>query len=102
MHGLSPDGLPPLPSAHLAAVLAVFTTALSPGLMARIELDADVAAARTLAVAFPLMRSSLQVRARGGGICAAVCWRTIFVELVFVPLLACEHECPLSRVRRLS
>ena len=61
VHAVAPDGLPPLATAHLASVLAVFTTALSPALMARIELDAEVAAARTLAVVFPLLRGSLQV-----------------------------------------
>ena len=64
VHAVAPDGLPPLATAHLASVLAVFTTALSPALVARIELDAGVAASHTLAVAFPLMQGSLQVCAR--------------------------------------
>jgi hypothetical protein len=44
-------------------VLAVFTTELSPALIVRIGLDAE-AATHTLAVAFPLLAGSLQVRAR--------------------------------------
>ena len=58
---LSPG--PPLTSAHVASVLAVFTTELSPALIVRIGLDAE-AATHTLAVAFPLLAGSLQVRAR--------------------------------------
>ena len=57
------DALPPLASAHVASVLAVFTTELSPALIVRIGLDAE-AATHTLAVAFPLLAVSLQVRAR--------------------------------------
>ena len=34
------DALPPLASAHVASVLAVFTTELSPALIGRIVLDA--------------------------------------------------------------
>jgi hypothetical protein len=41
-----------------------FTTELSPALIGRIGLDAEVAATHTLAVAFPLLAWSLQVRAR--------------------------------------
>ena len=61
IHAVAPDGLPPLVTAHLTSVLAVFTTALSPALLSRMELDADIAAAITLAVVFPLMRGSMQV-----------------------------------------
>jgi hypothetical protein len=57
---LSPG--PPLASAHVASVLAVFTTELSPALIECIGLDAEVAATHTLAVAFPLLAGSLQVR----------------------------------------
>ena len=53
---------PPLASAHVASVLAVFTTELSPALIGRIGLDAEVAAMHTLAVVFPLLAGSLQVR----------------------------------------
>ncbi len=56
------DALPPLASAHVASVLAVFTTELSPSLIGRIGLDAEVAATHTLAVVFPLLAGSLQVR----------------------------------------
>ncbi len=56
------DALPPFASAHVASVLAVFTMDLSPAPIGRIGLDAEVAATHTLAVAFPLLAGSLQVR----------------------------------------
>ena len=56
------DALPPLASAHVASVLAVFTTELSHALIGCIGLDAEVAATHTLAVVFPLLAGSLQVR----------------------------------------
>ena len=58
------DALPPLASAHVASVLAVFAMDLSPAPIGRIGLDAEVAATHTLAVVFPLLAGSLQVRAR--------------------------------------
>ena len=58
------NALPPLASAHVASVLAVFTMDLSPAPIGRIGLDAEVAATHTLAVVFPLLAVSLRVRAR--------------------------------------
>ena len=61
VHGRGADGAPrSLWSLHVISVLGVFTTAMTPALMARVELDAAVAAPLTLAVVFPLMGPSLQ------------------------------------------
>ena len=71
LHGPGPDGSPPLSSLHVTACLGVFSTELTRDLAARMDIDPEFAAARTLGVVFPVMGQSLQseigARRRGGG-----------------------------------
>ena len=60
LHEPAADGTPPIATAHVACVLAVFSTVLTPAHMARLELDTEFVSPRTLAVAFPLLWESLQ------------------------------------------
>ena len=72
LHAAAPDGLPPLATAHLPTVAAVFATPLTRALVERIGADPEFAAADTLAVAFPLLRGGpLKVRRNRAPLCCS-------------------------------
>ena len=60
LHAAEPDGLPAAASAHVAVVLGVFAMDMTPALFARLELDREFYAVRTLAVVTPALGRALE------------------------------------------